>query len=167
MSRNQLNIKKERCNIDITISTSKYFYIKSGRSRLARIVLHCSGTSKPVLVKAKDTYILILMAYAFALTSPPYSWYLQVANGKIVSIKKIIKILETQLVCAYLSFILFLIVTSLATYSEYQKHLFSNDYWKIHLLHIEKLGEAATVSENWTYEILCFIQKCIYRGKTN
>ena len=109
------------------ITDSKYFYIKSGRSRLARIVLHFSGTSKPVLVKAKDTYILILMAHAFALTSPPYSWYLQVANGKIVSIKKIIKILETQLVCAYLSFIHFLIVTSLATYSEYQKHLFSND----------------------------------------
>ena len=122
-----MNIKKERCNIDITVSTNNYFYIKSGRSRLARRALHCSGTSKPVLVKAKDTYILILMAYAFALTSPPYSWYPQVARGKIVIIKKIIKILETQLVCAYLSLILLLTVTSLATYSEYQKHLFSND----------------------------------------
>ena len=88
------------------------------------------------------------MAYAFALTSPPYSWYPQVARGKIVIIKKIIKILETQLVCAYLSLILLLTVTSLATYSEYQKHLFSNDCWKIYLLHIEKLWEAATVSEN-------------------
>ena len=54
-----------------------------------RIALHCSESSKPVLVKAKDTDILILMVYAFALTSPPYDWYLQIDNGKIVSIKKI------------------------------------------------------------------------------
>ena len=43
------------------------------------------------------------MVYAFALTSPPYDWYLQIDNDMIASVKKV---LEKQLVCAYLSFIL-------------------------------------------------------------
>ena len=54
-----------------------------------RIALHCSESSEPVLVEAKDTDILILMVYAFALTSP---LDLQIDNGKIVSVK-FIKIL--------------------------------------------------------------------------
>ena len=53
-----------------------------------RITPHCSESSKPVLVKAKDTDILILMVYTFALTSP-YDCYLQIDNGKIVIVKKI------------------------------------------------------------------------------
>ena len=52
-----------------------------------RIALRCSERSNPVLVKAKDIDILILMVYAFALTSPPYDCYLQIGNGKIVSVK--------------------------------------------------------------------------------
>ena len=51
-----------------------------------RTALHCSESSEPVLVKAKDTDILILMVYVFALTSP---LDLQIDNGKIVSVKKI------------------------------------------------------------------------------
>ena len=46
------------------------------------------------------------MVYAFALTWP-YDWYLQIGSGKIVSVKKIYQNFEKQLVCAYLSFILF------------------------------------------------------------
>ena len=65
------------------------------------------------------------MVYAFALTSPPYDWYLQIDNGMIASVKKV---LEKQLVCAYLSFILSLAGIPSATSLEYQKHVFSNDY---------------------------------------
>ena len=54
-----------------------------------RIALHGSDGSKPVLVKAKDTDISILMVHAFALTSPPYGWYLQIHNGKVVNVKRI------------------------------------------------------------------------------
>ena len=32
---------------------------------------------------------------------------------------------------------------------------------------IEKLGELATVSEDLLYQIMSFIQKYVYRGKTN
>ena len=29
------------------------------------------------------------MVHAFALTSPPYGWYLQIHNGKVVNVKRI------------------------------------------------------------------------------
>ena len=29
------------------------------------------------------------MVHAFALTSPPYDWYLQIHNGKVVNVKRI------------------------------------------------------------------------------
>ena len=44
---------------------------------------------KSVLVRAKDTDILILMVYAFALPSPLYDWYLQTGNDMIVTVKQI------------------------------------------------------------------------------
>ena len=68
------------------------------------------------------------MVYDFALTSPPYDWYIyRQTIARFVSVKKNIKILEKKLVFAYLSFILLLVVMASATSFEYQKHLFSND----------------------------------------
>ena len=93
-----------------------------------RIALHCSESSNPVLVKAKDTDILILMVYTFAVTSPPHDWYLQINNGKIVSVEKIYQNFGiTTSLCSYFSFILLLAAISSATSLEYQKHVFSND----------------------------------------
>ena len=103
------------------------------------------------------------MVYAFALTSPPYDSCLQTDNGKIVNIKKkIIKILEKQLVCAYLTFILLLAVAPSVTSSEYQKYVLKTlrllkDTSAANL--IEKLGESSTVSEKLTYQVISFIQK--------
>ena len=80
--------------------------------------------------------MLISMVYAFAIPPPRYNWNLEIDHGKIVSIKKNIKFLEKRLVYVYLSLILSLAVTLSEISVEYQKHVFSNDYQKIHLLHI-------------------------------
>ena len=84
MGCTSLNIEKDR----VLTSPYKQQSLFTRRSRLSDIT-HCSESSKPVLVKAKDTYILVLIVYAFALVSPPYDWYLQIVNSKIIIIKNI------------------------------------------------------------------------------
>ena len=42
----------------------------------------------------KDRDMLVLMMYAFSLTSPPYDWNLWIYNGNVFSIKKFITMLE-------------------------------------------------------------------------
>ena len=96
MGHTTLNIEKD--TVLISQSQKQSLFSSNQKETHTRIALHCSESSKPVLVKAKDTDILILMVYAFALTSQSYDWYLQIDNRKIVSIKKHIKILEKQLV---------------------------------------------------------------------
>ena len=159
MGHATLNIEKD--TVLISQSQQKSLFTSNQEEADTRIAMHCSESSKPVFVKSKDTDILNLMVYPFAITSPPYDWCLQTDNNKIFSIKKIIKILEKQLVCVYLSFILLLAVT-------YQKRVFERllkDISPAHL--IEKIAELVTVSENSTYQVTSFSQKYIYRGKTN
>ena len=52
--------------------------------------------------------------------------YKQTREG-LLALKKIIKILEKQLVCVNHSFILLLAMASSATSLDYQKHMFSNE----------------------------------------
>ena len=87
---------------------------------------------------------------------------------RLLALKKFIKILEKQLVCAYLSFIPLLAAIPSATSLQYQKRVFERllkDTAAAHL--IEKLGESATISEDLLYQVMSFTQKYIYRGKTN
>ena len=78
-----MNIGKDRVFLSKCQQQSLF---TSNQAEDTRIALHCSESSKPFLVKAKDTNIWIVMVYAFALTSPSYDWYLQIENGKIVSV---------------------------------------------------------------------------------
>ena len=125
-----------------------------------RIALHCSESSNPVLVKAKDTDILILMVYAFALTSPPYDWYLQIDNGKIVSVKKIYQNFgKTTSLCLpqFHSLIGGDTITHFFGISKtcvFERLL--EDTSATHL--IEKLGGSATVSEDLLDQLMSFIQ---------
>ena len=86
MGLTTLNIEKD--TVLISQSQQQSLFTSNQEEADTRITLQCSKSSKPVLVKAKDTDILFLMVYAFALTSP-YDWYLQIGSGKIVSVKKI------------------------------------------------------------------------------
>ena len=114
------------------------------------IALHCSESSKRVFVKAKDTDISVLMVYAFAITSSQYVWYLQIDNGKTVSIKKICQIFgKTTSLCLpqFHSLIGCDTVSNFFGISKtcVFKRLLKDTY-AAHL--IEKLGESVTVSEN-------------------
>ena len=109
MGRTTLNIEK-----DTVLISSSLFKLNQEEAD-TRAALHCSESTNPVLIKVKE--------YPFALISPPYDWYLQIDNGKIVNVN----IICQNFGKTYLSFILLLSVTPSATSSEYQKHLFSND----------------------------------------
>ena len=69
MGRTTLNIEKDR--VLISQSQQQSLFTSNQEEADTRTALHCSESSKPLLVKAKDKDILILMVYAFALTSPP------------------------------------------------------------------------------------------------
>ena len=56
----------------ISQSQQKIIFTSTQEEADTRIAIHCTECSKPVLVKAKYTDILILMVCVFALTSPPY-----------------------------------------------------------------------------------------------
>ena len=86
MGHTTLNIEED--TVLIPQSQQQSFFTSNQEEVDTRIALHCSESSKPVLVKAKDTDIVILMVYAFALTSSPYYWYLQIDNGKVVNLEK-------------------------------------------------------------------------------
>ena len=78
MGRATYNIEKD--TILISKSQQQSLFTSNQEEADARIALNCSESSKPVFVKAKDTDILILMVHAFAITSPPYDWYIQIDN---------------------------------------------------------------------------------------
>ena len=65
-----LNIEKD--TVLISQSQQKIIFTSTQEEADTRIAIHCTESSKPVLVKAKYTDILILMVCVFALTSPPY-----------------------------------------------------------------------------------------------
>ena len=60
----------------ISQSQQQSLFTSNQEKANTRIALHCSESSNPVLVKAKDTDILIFVVYAFSLTSLPHDWYL-------------------------------------------------------------------------------------------
>ena len=167
MGRATLNVEKD--TVLISQSQQQSLFTSNQEEAGTRITLHCSESSKRVFVKAKDTDILIIMVYAFAITSPPYDWYLQIDKRKIVSIKKIYQDFgKTTILCLPQ----FHSLTGCDTVSHFfgisKTSVFQRllkDTSTAHL--IEKLGESATVSENVTYQVMSFIQKYIYCAKTN
>ena len=59
MGRGTLNIEKD--TVLISQSQQQSLFTSNQEEADTKIALHCSETSKPVFVKAKDTGILILM----------------------------------------------------------------------------------------------------------
>ena len=160
-----LNIEKDA--VLISQSQQQSLFTSNQEEADTRIAPHCSESSKPVLVKAKDTDILILMMYAFSVASPPYDWCLQTDNGKIVTVEKIY-----QNVGKTTSWCLpeFHILTGCDTVSQFfgisktcAFERLMEDTSVAHL--IEKIGESAPVSEDLLYQVMSFIEKYVYRGK--
>ena len=51
-----------------------------------RVIYHAAKSSKPVVVQATDTDILVLLIYACAHTKPTEAWYMRIDNQKYVNI---------------------------------------------------------------------------------
>ena len=156
MGRAILNIEKD--TVLISQSQQQSLFTLNEEEANTRIALHCSEKSKAVFVKAKDT-VLILMVYAFAITFPPYDWYLQIDNGKIASIKKIYQVfgkIASLCLRQFHSFngcdtvSHFFVILKTCVFKRLLK-----DTSAAHL--IENFGESATVSENLTYQVMSFI----------
>ena len=65
MGRTSLNIAKD--TIRISQSQLQRLFTSNQEEAGTRIAINCSESSEPALIKVKDTDILILMVYAFAL----------------------------------------------------------------------------------------------------
>ena len=65
MSCTTLNIEKD--TVLILQSQQESLFTSNQEETDTRIALHCPESSNPVLVKAKDTDILILMVYAVSI----------------------------------------------------------------------------------------------------
>ena len=66
----------EKNAILISRSDQQSFNTSNQEEAVTRIALLGSENSQLALVKAKDTDILNMAVYAFALISPPCDWYL-------------------------------------------------------------------------------------------
>ena len=167
MGLTTLNIEKD--TVLISQSQQKSLFTSNQEEAGTRIAIHCSESSKPVFGKSKDTDILNLMVFAFAITFPPYDWYSQIDNSKIFSIKKMYQNFgkTTHLCLPQFHFFTGCDIIShffgISKTCAFQQLL--KDTSAAHL--IEKLGEVATVSEKSTYQVMSSIQKYMYRGKTN
>ena len=157
MGRTPLNIEKD--TVLISQSQQQSLFTSNQEEADTRVALHCSESSKPVLVKAEDTDVLILMVYAFALTSPPYDRYLQTDNGKIVNVKNIYQNFRKTTSLCFCQF-------HSLTGCDFVSHFFGisktcvfqrvvKDTSAAHL--IENLGESATVSEDLLCQVTSFI----------
>ena len=125
MGLTTLNIEKD--TVLISQSQQKSLFTSNQEEAGTRIAIHCSESSKPVFGKSKDTDILNLMVFAFAITFPPYDWYSQIDNSKIFSIKKMYQNFGKTTHLCLPQFHFLLAVTSSATSLEYQKHVLSNN----------------------------------------
>ena len=148
MGRTTLNIEKD--TVLISQSQQQSLFTSNQEEADTRIAQHCSESSKTVLVKAKDTDVLILLVYAFALTSPPYDWYLQIENGMIISVSKMYQNFgKTTILClpqfhsltGFDTVCHFFGISKICVFQRLLK-----DTSPSHLN--EKLGETATVSED-------------------
>ena len=163
MGRTTLSIEKDK----ILISSS-LFKLNQEETN-TRAALHCKESTNPVLVKVKDTdtNILILMVYPFALISPPYDWYLQIDYGKIVSVNIIYQNFGKTTSLYLPQFHSLTVCDTVSHFFGISKtSVFQRLLKNTSAAHpTEKLGESATVSEN--YQVMSLIQKYIYREKTN
>ena len=131
-----------------------------------RVVLHAFNSECSVIVKAKDTDILILMIYAYALKKPEAIWCMQIDHNKFVNVGKIAQFLDES-TCLQLP--AFHSLTGCDTTSYFYRSSKTSVFEKarknksLHLL--EQLGNGKTLSEDGNASVTKFIHETIYSGK--
>ena len=68
----------------VNSSDLKALFTSNHEEADTKIVYCCSSFNKQCIVKAKDTNILILMIYAYAVQQPEHDWYMQKDNDSLI-----------------------------------------------------------------------------------
>ncbi len=130
------------------------------------LVLHAFNSEGPVIVKAKDTDILILMIYAYALKEPEATWCMQIDHNEFFNVGKIAQFLDKP-TCLQLP--VFHSLTGCDTTSYFYRSSKTSDFekaWKNKSLHLlEQLGSRRTLDEDGVTSITKFIHETISSGK--
>eukprot|EP00794_Sanderia_malayensis_P002215 gene2214-2520_t len=133
-----------------------------------RVVMHAFNSEGPVVLKAKDTDILILIIYAFALKGQETMWCMQIDHNKYVNIGKIVQFLGVS-VCLQLP--AFHSVTGCDTTSYFyrtskaqylKKHEKTSLYTSLSHWAVQKV-----LDEEGADSVIKFIHETIYNGKPN
>eukprot|EP00794_Sanderia_malayensis_P014978 gene14978-16521_t len=123
-------------------------------------------SSCPVIIKAKDTDIFILMIYAFAVKQPQSEWCMQVDHDKFISIGKIVQFLG---ISTALLLPAFHAPTGSDTISYFyrisKKSLFDRAAKQKSLPLLEKLGDEKSLNGDGERDITNFIHRAIYTVK--
>ena len=158
---NDRNITKRitRGDVDVTVECNH-------EEADTRVVLHAFNSEGPVIVKAKDTNILTLMMYAYALKKPEAIWCMQIDHNKFVNVGKIAQFLDES-TCLQLP--AFHSLTGCDTTSYFYRISKTSVFEKARknksLYLLEQLANERTLDEDGEASITKFIYETIYSGK--
>ena len=131
-----------------------------------RVVLHAFLSDGPVIIKAKDTDVLILTVYAFALKQPQADWCMQIDHKQFISIGKIVQFLG---ITTALHLPAFHALTGCDTTSYFfnvsKKSIFERARKRETLPLLEHLGNEKVLSADGEKDIMTFVQTTVYNGK--
>ena len=133
-----------------------------------RIMLHCQMEDAPVIVIAKDTDILVILVYSFALTIPNNNWFLQTDKDQYVNISAIHDHIGNEVSLILPSFFT---LTGCDTVSYFfrksKKCIFDKVLRKpdLAVTLLDGLGKEKFVSTATLVNIMRFIQLFVYGGK--
>ena len=158
---NHRNITKKitRDDVDVTVECNH-------EEADARVVLHAFSSEGPVMVKAKDTDVLILMIYAYVLKKPEAIRCLQINRNKYVDVRKIAQFLDEP-TCLQLPALHSLTGcdTTSYFYRSSKTSVFEKARKNKSLRLLEQLGNERTLDEDGEASVTKFIHKTIYSGK--
>ena len=158
---NHRNITKRitRDDVDVTVECNH-------KEADIWVVLHALSSEGPVIVKAKDKDILILMIYAYALKKPEAIWCMQIDHNIFVNVGKIAQFLD-QSACLQLP--VFHSLTGCDTTSNFYRisktSVFEKSKKNTSLYLLEQLGNERTLDEDGEASLTKFIHETIYSGK--
>jgi len=158
---NHRNITKRitRDDVDVTVKCNH-------KEADTRVELHAFNSEGPIIVKAKDTDILILMIYAYALKKSEAIWCMQVDHNKFVNVGKIAKFFDES-TCLQLP--AFHSLTGCDTTSYFyhisKTSVFEKARKNKSLYLLEQLGNERTLGEDGETSITKFIHETIYSGQ--
>ena len=130
----------------------------------SRLVLHATESATEVVVVSKDTYVFVLLVYAYAKLEPSHHWFMKIDTGRFVHIQVVVNNFGTN-ICLKLPH------TDTITGSDTTSFL--HGVGKVKVLKkleldlglLNGLGDSESVSDQLEKSVMEFIQLLCYSGK--